>query len=298
MKMTLPSPAEKDTYAGFNVILEGPTGTGKTYAIGTLVDAGLETFYLGLEPGLESLIGYFVDPPPFGKGLPTPPANLHWHYLQARTQDFEEMRKRADDIGKFDLSGLTKIRDINRAKNNQMLEVYTQLNGFIDQKDGKNYGNVDSWGTDRVIVIDGLSALSRIAMEMVTGNKPVRDKPDYGIAQNNLMGLIHKLTSGCNCHFVLLAHVNREVDEIMGGVKLFPNTIGKAIISDIQQPFSDVILSSREGDKFFWDTANSAADLKTRNLPIRSKIEPDFGQILAKWTARKNASQGIKPKAA
>ena len=283
-----------DTYPGFNVILMGATGTGKTFSIGTLLDAGLEVFYLGLEPGLESLIGYFTDPPPQGKGLSAPPDKLHWHYIQPRAQGFDQMLKTADNIGKFDLSGLTKMKDINRAKNNPMLAVYTTLNQFVDQKDGKDYGPVDSFGTDRVLVIDGLSALSRIAMEMVTGDKPVRDKPDYGIAQNNLMSLIHKLTSGCNCHLVLIAHVNREVDEIMGGVKLMPNTIGKAILSDLQQPFSDVILCVRENATFYWDTANSQADLKTRNLPIQSKIAPDFGQIVRKWTSRKNMATGQK----
>lgn len=284
----------KDEYPGVNVMIEGPTGTGKTYSIGSLCDPslGLDVFYLALEPGLETLMGYFTDPKPYGLGLSAPPPNFHWHYLQPRTQGFENMRKTADNIGKFDLAGLTKMRDPDRGKNNQMVDVYETLNDFVDQRDGKSYANVDSWGTDRVIVIDGLSALSRIAMEMMTGTKPVRDKPDYGIAQNNLMSLIHKLTSGCICHFVLIAHVTREVDEVMGGIKLFPNTIGKAILSDIQQPFSDIILSTRIGDQFYWDTANSQADLKTRNLRIASKLDPDFRQILAKWKARKDAAMG------
>jgi len=275
-------------YPGVNIILEGPTGTGKTFSIGTLVDSGLEVFYFALEPGLESLVGYYTDQ---HKPLPE---NLHWHYIQPRTKGFPQMKATADNIGKFDLSGLTKMRDIHRGTNNPMLEVYSVLNNFTDQKDGKEYGSVDSWDTSRVLVIDGLSALSRLCMEMVTGDKPVKDKPDYGIAQGNLMGLIHKLTSGCACHFVLIAHVNREVDDILGGVKLFPNTIGKAILSDIQQPFSDVILSVREGDKFFWDTANSQADLKTRNLPIQSKLPADFRPIIDKWTMRRNAAGGGK----
>lgn len=283
---------EQSLYPGFNIILEGPTGTGKTYSIGTLCEAGLEVFYYALEPGLESVIGYFTDPPPHGKGMKTPPENFHWNYLSPKTQSFDQMRSNADNIGKFDLSGLAKMRDINRAKNNPMIDVYTNLNNFVDQRDGKSYGPIDSWLTNRVLVIDGLSALSRIAMEMVTGNKPMRDKPDYGLAQGNLMSLIHKLTSGCACHLVLLAHVNREVDEVLGGVKLFPNTIGKAILSDIQQPFSDVILSVREGDKFYWDTANSQADLKARNLPIAQKLPPDFRQIVEKWKARRNSAIG------
>lgn len=273
-------------YTGFKTLLMGPTGTGKTFSIGTLVDCGLEVFYLSMEPGLESLVGYFTDPKPFGLGLASPPPNLHYHYLKANTQKFSQMQKTSENIGKFDLSAIAKMRDPDRAQNNQMQRVYEVLNDFPDQRDGKKYGSVDTFKQNAVVVLDGLSALSRIAMEMVTGSKPVRDKPDYGIAQGNLMNLILKLCSGCQCHVVLLAHVNREVDEIMGGVKLFPNTIGKAILSDLTQPFSDVILSQRETTKFYWDTANTQADLKTRNLPISSRIDPDFELILGKWYSR------------
>ena len=42
---------------GVNVLLMGPAGTGKTHSLGTLVEAGIEVFYLGLESGLE-LAGY------------------------------------------------------------------------------------------------------------------------------------------------------------------------------------------------------------------------------------------------
>jgi len=67
----------KSSLPGFNVMLMGPAGSGKTHALGTLVDSGIEVFYLALEPGLESLLGYWTD-----RGLPIP-ANLHWHTLKA-----------------------------------------------------------------------------------------------------------------------------------------------------------------------------------------------------------------------
>ena len=50
----------KSSLPGFNCMLMGPAGSGKTHAIGTLVDAGVEVFYLALEPGLESLLGYWA----------------------------------------------------------------------------------------------------------------------------------------------------------------------------------------------------------------------------------------------
>ena len=48
------------TLPGVNVLLMGPSGTGKTYSIGTLVDMGVEVFYLALESGMESLLGYWT----------------------------------------------------------------------------------------------------------------------------------------------------------------------------------------------------------------------------------------------
>ncbi len=276
-------------YPGFNVILMGPSGTGKTYSIKSLVDSGLETFALFLEPGIETLIGAYSD-----NNEPIP-ENLHWHYLQPKTQGFGDLFKQADTIGKFDLSGLGKMKDMNRSKNNQMTDMYTVLSDFPDQRTGKKYGPVDSWTNGCVLVIDSLSALIRIAFDMQVGTKPVRDVSDWGIVQQVIMSFIHKLTSGCICHIVIIAHVERELDQILGGNKITVSVPGKAIAATILQPFSDVILATRENASFFWDTANSQADVKTRNLPIQAKIPADFGQIYDKWAKRAELASGQVP---
>ena len=63
-------------------------------------------------------------------------------------------------------------------------------------------------------------------------------------------------------------------------------SIGKALASEIPPLFSDVIYTVRDGVQFFWDTAATNVDLKSRNLPIASKQKPDFGTILSKWVSR------------
>lgn len=273
-------------YPGFNVLLMGPSGTGKTHSIRTLVNTGLEVFCLFLEPGLETLIGSFAD-----NGEKVPP-NLHWHYIQPKTQGFGQLQKTADAISRFDLSGLARMKDMERSKNNTMYRLYEVLNDFEDQRTKKKFGPVDSWTNGVVLVIDSMSALNRIIMEMVIGTKPVKDMADWGIAQQAFMSILHKLTSGCQCHFVLIAHVERETDQIMGGIKLLPSALGKAITGQIGQPFSDVILSVRENNKFYWDTANSQADVKTRNLPMEGKLPADFEQIYVRWANRAVAAAG------
>lgn len=272
-------------YPGFNAILMGPPGTGKTFALSTLAEAGLETFVVFLEPGLESLTAAWAD-----KGKPIP-SNVHWNVLSDRVRSFEDLRKQAETVGKFDQKFLANYKDPKRGDFNRFEALYSTLNNFVDQR-GVSFGSVEHWGTDRVICIDGMTGIGKAALDMMTGDRIVRDKPDFGIAQNNIQNLIDKLAIGCKCHFVLIAHIERLSDDVLGGMKLQPSLPGKALQATIAQPFSDVILTKREGASWYWDTADSAADLKTRNLAIQSKLPADFRQIVAKWQSRKLAAEG------
>lgn len=265
---------------GVNVLLIGPAGTGKTFSIGTLVDSGMEVFYLAMESGLESLLGYWTDA---GKPIP---ANLHWHFLEPSTAGFAELSDAALKVNTMSLKALADMQDINRSKYNQLIKLYTVLNDFEDQRTGEKFGPVDKWDTTRVLVIDGLSGVNKAAMDAVVGGKPMKSMADWGLAQTQIENLLRKLCDGCKCHFVLIAHVEREVDQILGGVKLMVSTLGKALAPKIPAMFSDVILNKREGTKFTWSTADLTADTKTRNLPLSEGIIPSFAPIIAKWKTR------------
>lgn len=274
------------SYPGLNILLMGPSGTGKTYSIGTAVETGLEVFYLGLEPGLETLIGYFSD-----HGKPLPP-NLHWHYLQPKSLGFDDLIKSAEKVEKFDLKFLASSKDLQRSVNSQLVPFFSVLNNFTCQRDGKSYGNVSQWGTDRLLVIDSFSAITSIMWDAVVGGKVVKDVSEWGLVQTLEMNFLTRMTYGCNCHFILIAHVEREVDQITGLTKIMVAAPGKAINGQIPKFFSDVILSVREGDKFYWDTASSQADVKTRNLPIQSKLPASFEPIWKKWSERRALAEG------
>jgi hypothetical protein len=122
-------------------------------------------------------------------------------------------------------------------------------------------------------------------MSLVVGGKPVKSQADWGIAQDQIEKLVRMWTDGCPCHFVLTAHVERELDA-MGQSKLTVSTLGRALAPKIPPMFSDVILTVREGSKFTWSTANSMVDLKTRSLQIADGIPPSFVAIFDKWQAR------------
>jgi len=269
---------------GVNVLLMGPSGTGKTHSIGTLVDLGIEVFYLALESGMESLLGYWTD-----RGLEVP-SNLHWHKLSAPTATFSDMIQNAKNINMLNLDALAKMTDPNKSKHNQFIALLEALNNFPDDRTGEKYGPVNTWDQSRVLVADGATGISQCAMALVVGGKAVRNQSDWGIAQDQVEKLVRMLCDNCACHFVLLAHVERETDAVLGGVKLMISTLGKALAPKFPAMFSDVILTERSGDKWTWNTASAMADVKTRNLPIKSDNSPDFKLVFDKWISR-NAAQ-------
>lgn len=266
-----------NNYPGVKVLLMGPAGTGKTHALTTLADAGLETFILFLESGVETI------PLAYAKSGRPVPENIYWHSMALQQQGFGGMIENAKRINTLPLDTLAKMQDPNKGAHNDFVRLLTALNDFPDDRKGGTYGCVDTWDTNRVLCIDGLTGLSDYCLRLVVGGKPVKSQGDWGIAQGQLITLLRNLTSGCKCHVVLIAHVEREVDAILGGVKLMPSALGKATPPLIPPMFSDVILTVREGDKFTWDTASSMADVKTRNLPIKAGQQASFAPIIASW---------------
>ena len=275
-----PSPTPKSPLAGVNILIEGPTGTGKTTALKTIADSGIELFCLFTESGMESLMGAWTD---YGKEVPP---NVHWHVLKKNLATFSVLADSATKVNTLPLEALAKLQDPDRGKHNQFIEFLRALADFEDHRTGKRYGSVDSWGTGRCIAIDSLTGINPIALSLVVGGKPVKSQSDWGIAQDQIEKLLRQLCDGCRCHFVLTAHVEREVDQVFGGVKVTVSTLGRALAPKIPPMFSDVVLSYREGTNFLWSTDNPQADLKARNLPIKSGIPQNFAQIFEKWKSR------------
>lgn len=255
---------------GVKVMLMGGAGSGKTHSIRTLVDAGLEVFVLFSEPGMETLADISSD-------------KLHWKYIAPSAPDWADMIDSANKINTLSLKSLAEMTDINKRKYGQFIEVLTALSNFTCERTGQSYGAVDDWDASRVLVVDSLTGLSIMAMNLVTGSKPVKSMADWGIAVDNLERLTTKLCVDTKCHFVLITHLERETDETTGAVSLMASTLGKKLAPKLPRFFSDVIHVKREGEKFSWSTASFNVDLKTRYLPIKEGLPPSFVPIIEKW---------------
>ena len=265
---------------GPNVLLMGPGGTGKTHSLGTLADAGVHVFYVGLEPGLESLLGYYTD-----RNLPVRDT-IHWHIVEAPKASFLDQLDSATKINSMSLDTLAKMNDPKKSNYNQFIKILECLNGYVDQRTGKNYGPVDDWSEGMCLAMDGLTGLGRAAMSLVVGGKPVKNISDWGIAQDQVEKILRMLTDNCRCWFTLISHIERETDQVLGGIKLTVATLGAKLSPKLTPMFSDVILCVREGAKWSWDTANAQADVKTRNLKVASGLPPSFAPIVDKWKSR------------
>lgn len=280
--MSEPTPLPGAFLPGVNVLLEGPTGTGKTYSLGTIAEYGggcLDLHYFSFESGSESLRGYFTD-----SGKKVPP-NLYFHTVKVAQASWTERADAVKMVNTLPYDLLKKASDPNRNKYDQFEKFLRSFNAPTDDE-GRKFPNIDQWDTNKVVAIDGLTGLGNAALAAVIGGKVDRDQKDWGLAQNLVENTLRQLCDACKCHFILLSHVEKEPDPLGGPALLTVSTLGRALPAKIPPMFSDVALAKRVVKDFTWSTIEGGADLKARNLPWADKIPPNFGIILDKWRSR------------
>jgi len=264
------------TIPGLKVLLLGSTGTGKTHSIATLIAAGVTPCIIFTEPGMSTMGKVLAD-----QGID--PEKCHWKYIASASQDFASMIAMSKNLNSMSFEMITKLSDPKRNQHAQWIEVLKTCENFVDDRSGASLGNVSSWGTDKCLVIDSLSGLNDMSMALIVGARPTRSMSDWMVAQNNLLGFLNKLCVDLNCHFILTGHMERETDEVSGGIQLMASTLGKKLAPKLSRNFDEVVMCKRTGEKFHWTTNESNADLKSRCLPISNAIAPDFGIAISGW---------------
>lgn len=262
---------------GLKVLSIGDVGTGKTTLIRSLVDAGITPMCIFTENSFDVLGD-------------TDPEKLHWMYIKPMTSDLQNLIDSAKKIGTQNADQIQKGHDMTRDARNQYYPLLNALAKFTCQRTGKDFGNVSTWGTDKCLVMDSLSGITIAATKLAVGEKYAMTQPEYQLGMKTIENLMLQITTGFYCHAYVTAHPERELDEVNGGVKIYPSTLGRKLGPILGRNFTDVIMTKRlpgSPPKFVIDTADTNASLKARNWPMgRSDLPMSFVPAVAEWKKR------------
>ena len=260
------------TSRGVKVLLMGAPGTGKTYSCRDLNEYaqanGMECFYFATDPGYSAL-----------RNLP----NFHIHYVAPAAPSWDNLRNAARQVNTMSMKSLQELAGNKEDFGAPFFNMLAGLNNFIDQRTKVEYGDVTLWGTDRILIFDGITNLAKISVALTIGSKPIKTQPEWGVIQQNIVMLLEMLTTGTSCHLVMMAHLKYLYDEILGKSTVMVETPGKAISPTLPNNFDDCILTVRDGAQFFWDTADPDAQTKARHIPVRGKQDPSYAPLFEQW---------------
>jgi hypothetical protein len=178
------------------------------------------------------------------------------------------------------------------------LNLISLMKNFVCERTGQSFGDITTWGDDRMFVIDTLTGWNAIAWGVTVGYKPTANPGEWGIAQNVIFNVLKKVTNDRNCFFTLTGHIEKEIDELSGVKKITVSTLGAKLAPKIPPMFSEVVLAKKtivDGKAtFVWSTLDAGADLKNRALPLNATLRPDFQQLVDAYRRRKELAGGIQ----
>jgi len=273
-------PGDTNFTYGPKCLLLGAGGAGKSHSLRTPLEI----------PGVE-VAAIFTEASGMETLEDTPKDRFHWVYIPPAAPDWNMLKDAATKINQLSFKSLAELSDIDKRKFGQWMEYVSVHANYKCQRCGKELGPVHQFAPNIVLAEDSLSGMNEMAMNLVAGLKPVKSMSDWGVAMSNMEKFITTLTTAVPGMVILTAHLERETDEISGGVQLMASTLGRKLAPKISRFFSDVVMTRREGVKFEWSTAAFNVDLKTRNLAISDHIPPSFAPILQRWYGR----LGYKP---
>jgi len=266
---------------GTNTLITGLVGSGKTYSLSTIIEAGLDLAVIITDPGGEETLIEAMQK----KGLSMD--KLFIKYIPIAGISWETMIKIGQQVNVQSYKDLGDQKyGIETQKHQQFLEVLKTLANFKDDLTGRELGPVDEWGPDKCIAIDGFTGINKMALSLMVGGKPAPHMGEWGVAMNMEEKLIDKLCSDTKCFFVGIAHLEPFFDESQGKKELMPAFLGSKLAPKIPRLFSDVVQAIQEDGKYYWATTSNTVALKHRNLQPSGKLPPTFKPIYTTWKKR------------
>ena len=282
MSTVLGIPLQKVIARGPKILMLGMEGSGKTDSIRTLIEAGLKVFCVFLEPGMEVL-----QDGSRGRRVYSCADGLHWHYIPVATPSFADMMDSAEKLNTFSFKALSEMAPMNRDKYRAYYELMVCMAGLKCDRCGTNFGPADKLPYNEWCVVnDSLTSISKAALFGHIGSKPAVHKGEYGVCMFNIERYVDKFTNDMPCMGLMLAHIDKEPNEVSGGFENMVSTLGQKLAPKIPRPFSDVILSKRSKGDFKWSTTEADYKLKTRNFEFSDSIQPTFVPLINKWRAK------------
>ena len=101
---------------------------------------------------------------------------------------------------------------------------------------------------------------------------------------SNLENLIQKLCTDTHCTFVLMAHAERETDEVQGGSEDYGiNAWSQSWLLASRDSSAMSCMPKRKALSLPGPRLSRMRIFKNRNLPLADNLPPDFAQIITSW---------------
>lgn len=265
-------------------MLLGDVGAGKTHCIISALKKGLEVFVIITEnTGVETLLDAC-------RKEKVSVERLHWKRCTPTQQGWNVMKEQAKLTNSLHAGEIQELKaGLERFKYPAFIKLLETCENFICDRTKESFGDVMTWGDNRLLTLDSMSGLNEIVSSHVTGHRITMTQPEFGIVQNHIYQLCNTLC-GLNCYFMVTGHIELESDEAKGITKLMLSTVGRKLAPKLPRIFSEVVLAKVDNGKYIWSTDDSKVITKNRALP-RGIMPADFGILVDIYERRKLEAQ-------
>ena len=257
-------------------LIYGQGGTGKTFSLGTIVEAGYRLVVVSLDPNFKDGLTNWAK---LKKKTPADLADkIHVVTIQPDLDDMKHIAKLAAAHKHLQAKEVLETADPNKIKAARHLVNFMSVFDNLVTDRGVELGSVFNFDTKTVLVIDNLSRYTEIVELYVRGYRGGLSQTERANVQHWIQHLLKAMTS-MPCHKVLLAHADLLRNEV--GVDIIsPRSSGYALQPVIPTYFTDVLYAERSEDSYRWVVSRKGVSTRLKNGTMAKDMAQDFGLLL------------------